>query len=281
MIVNTNMASLSAQRSLFNTNKAMQNSLGRLSSGYRINKAADDAAGLAISEKMTSQINGLNQAVRNSQSAITMIQTAEGALTETHSILQRMRELAVQAANDTNTDEDRSEIQLEINALIDEIDGISDRTQFNGQTLLDGQGGVNTDGEFTFQIGANNAQTMTVAFASMAASDLGISTASINLGGASATSATAQQAIGYIDAAIKEVSDERAKLGATQNRLEHTIQNLSVSADNLTSARSTIKDVDMAAEMSEFTKNQIISQAGVAMLAQANMVPQNVLKLLG
>jgi flagellin len=276
MIVNTNMASLSAQRSLANTNRAMQSSLGKLSSGYRINKAADDAAGLAISEKMTSQINGLNQAVRNSQSAITMIQTAEGALTETHSILQRMRELAIQSASDTNTNEDRAEIQLEIADLISEINGISTRTEFNGQKLLNGTGGVNSDGEFTFQIGANSGQTLTVSFSNMAATATSIAVSTVNL----ASLSGAQDAISVIDAAITAVSDERAKLGATQNRLEHTINNLSVSADNLTSARSTIKDVDMAAEMSEFTKSQIISQAGVAMLAQANQVPQNVLKLL-
>lgn len=276
MIVNTNLASLSAQRSLANTNKAMQNSLGKLSSGYRINKAADDAAGLAISEKMTSQINGLNQARRNSQSAITMIQTAEGALTETHSILQRMRELAVQAASDTNTNDDRAEIQLEIADLIAEIDGISQRTEFNGQKLLNGTGGVNNDGEFTFQIGANDGQTLAVSFATMDSDTLTVTSADVNL----ATLSGAQDAISVIDAAVKAVSDERAQLGAKQNRLEHTIANLSVSSDNLTSARSTIKDVDMASEMSEFTKNQIISQAGVAMLAQANQVPQNVLKLL-
>jgi len=275
MIINTNLASLSAQRSLSQTNKAMQSSLEKLSSGYRINKAADDAAGLAISEKMTSQINGLNQAIANSESAITMIQTAEGALTETHSILQRMRTLAIQSASDTNTDEDRAEIQKEIQNLIEEIDGIAERTQFNGQNLLDGTGG--DSGKFTFQIGANSGQELEVTFHNMRSD--GASLTGVN-GIDLSTRAGAKSAIDVLDDAIKAVSDERANLGAIQNRLEHTITNLRVASDNLTSARSTIRDVDMAAEMSEFTKNQIISQAGVAMLAQANMVPQNVLKLL-
>lgn len=269
MIINTNLASLTAQRSLNNTNKALQSSLEKLSSGYRINRAADDAAGLAISEKMTSQINGLNKAVDNAQSAITLIQTAEGALTETHSILQRMRELAVQSANDTNTAADRTEIGLEITELLSEITGIADRTQFNGKNLLN-----TANNSFVFQIGANTGQTLTLTINQMSSVSLGVSTVSL----ASQTLAVA--AIDTVDAAIKLVSDERAKLGANQNRLEHTIMNLGVASDNLASARSTIKDVDMAAEMSEFTKNQIISQAGVAMLAQANQVPQNVLKLL-
>ncbi|WP_415536565.1 flagellin [Dehalobacter sp. 4CP] len=271
MIVNTNLSSLSAQRSLNTTNKAMQSSLEKLSSGYRINKAADDAAGLAISEKMTSQINGLNQASDNAESAITLIQTAEGALTETHSILQRMRTLAVQAATDTNTTADRNEIALEITQLQTEITDISGRTQFNGQTLLNG-----TNATYTFQIGANNGQTLTVTLGTMTAAALTVNSGAITL----TTQAGAAAAITTIDDAIKAVSDERAKLGANQNRLEHTIANLNVASENLTSARSTIKDVDMAAEMSDFTKNQIISQAGVAMLAQANQVPQNVLKLL-
>ncbi|RJE48777.1 MULTISPECIES: flagellin [unclassified Dehalobacter] len=269
MIVNTNLSSLSAQRSLNTTNKAMQSSLEKLSSGYRINKAADDAAGLAISEKMTSQINGLNQAADNAESAITLIQTAEGALTETHSILQRMRTLAVQAATDTNTAADRAEITLEITQLNSEIDGIANRTQFNGQNLLN-----TASNAFTFQIGANCGQTLSVTLNQMNNVSLGVSTISVS----SQTFAAA--AIATIDTAITAVSDERAKLGANQNRLEHTIANLNVASENLTSARSTIKDVDMAAEMSDFTKNQIISQAGVAMLAQANQVPQNVLKLL-
>ncbi|MCM1565407.1 MAG: flagellin [Dehalobacter sp.] len=271
MIVNTNLSSLSAQRSLNTTNKAMQSSLEKLSSGYRINKAADDAAGLAISEKMTSQINGLNQATDNAESAITLIQTAEGALTETHSILQRMRTLAVQAATDTNTSADRSEIALEITQLQTEITDISNRTQFNGQNLLN-----TASNSFTFQIGANCGQTLAVTLGQMNATSLGVGGTSIDL--SSQTGAAA--AITTIDTAIKSVSDERAKLGASQNRLEHTIANLNVASENLSSARSTIKDVDMAAEMSDFTKNQIISQAGVAMLAQANQVPQNVLKLL-
>ncbi|NLI94161.1 MAG: flagellin [Peptococcaceae bacterium] len=489
MIVNTNIASLNAQRSLNGTNGAMQKSLEKLSSGYRINKAADDAAGLAISEKMRGQIKGLNQAVRNAQSGISLIQTAEGALNETHSILQRMRELAVQSASDTNTSDDRSKIQAEMDQLAKEISRISNTTEFNTQNLL--AGGLND----TFHIGANAGQNISLSVSAMDAKALGVSGDSVALGsfttaggvtsvsnlgagltaqqykitstatagtsgatataaatttggastigtiggaeytgvnnaqlkiridsidgsnvptaisvsfdngttwgastaysagmsigngltwtagagtyvagnqvsasltaasytaqlvnsanaavgsavtlnrsqtstliGDSATGATVQinfaaggitaatnanlftvttqastqaqigvggtvtaladtkaginvsgqgaanTAITTIDNAIKLVSQERSKLGAMQNRLEHTINNLNAASENLTSAESNIRDVDMAAEMSAFTKNQILSQAGVAMLAQANQVPQAVLKLLG
>lgn len=285
MIINTNIASLNAQRNLYGTNNAMQKSLEKLSSGYRINRAADDAAGLAISEKMRGQIRGLNQAVRNAQDAISLVQTAEGALNETHSILQRMRELVVQAANDTNTEADRAEIQLEINALVAEIDRIADTTEFNTQTLLNGD--LSTNG-LIFQIGANSGQTIELKIGDMSTNGLQLMTGSgsgattkIVVSGGSVTASAISDLLSDLDNAIKLVSDERAKLGATQNRLEHTINNLQTAAENLTAAESRIRDVDMAAEMSEFTKSQILSQAGVAMLAQANQTPQAILKLLG
>lgn len=282
MRINNNISALFAQNKLANTNNALAKSLEKLSSGLRINRAGDDAAGLAISEKMRGQIGGLNQAVRNAQDAISLIQTAEGALNETHSILQRMRELAVQAANDTNTTFDRNKIQDELTELKNEIDRIAAQTEFNTQKLLDG-----TFANKLFHIGANASQTVTLTINSMNASVLGsgITTAAIAVGSAagnaSAQQAAAEALVTKLDTAINDVSTERSKLGAYQNRLEHTITNLQTSAENLTAAESRIRDVDMAAEMVKFTKNQILTQAGTAMLAQANMAPQSVLKLLG
>ena len=387
MIINTNVAALNSYNQLSQTNNNMQKSLERLSSGSRINRAADDAAGLAISEKMNSQTRGLAQAQRNAQDGISMIQTAEGALKETHSILQRMRELSVQSANDTNTGDDRAEIQKEIDQLSQEITRIGETTEFNTKALL--------DGEFagTFQIGANEGQNMEVSVNDMRANALDVSdqateatgaaTGSAIAGGgkfstdklsddeladlnstsvassathvlkneegsvvgfsedgktynilnnaedfdsvaagstgsdasidltftnevagtlsvdeelsASGTTATynaetglnvstqekADKAITTLDEAIKTVSAERSKLGAVQNRLDHTINNLSASEENLTAANSRIKDVDMAKEMMNMSKQQILSQAGTAMLAQANQMPQGVLQLLG
>jgi flagellin len=280
MIINTNMGSLNAQRSLVSTNSAMQRSLEKLSSGYRINKASDDAAGLAISEKMRGQIKGLNQAQRNAQDGISLIQTAEGALNETHSILQRMRELVVQAGNGTNATEDLKAIQDEINTLATEIDGIGDRTQFNGKTLLDGSFKSGT-ATITFQIGANSGQNVGLNIADMKASALTVESADINVNQANFGGTTFNTVLGNIDTAINSVSSQRSALGALQNRLEHTINNLGTASENLTAAESRIRDVDMAKEMSQFTKNQVLSQAGVAMLAQANQTPQAVLKLLG
>ena len=266
MIINTNIASLNAQRNLSTSQNALSSSLEKLSSGYRINKAADDVAGLAISEKMRSQIKGLNQAQRNAQDGISLVQTAEGALNETHSILQRMRELAVQSANATNTDADRDQIQLEVTALIAEVGRIATATEFNAQKLL--------DGTFTgaLQVGANAGQVITVTIAGMGATALGVDTILV---------ANVTATITALNVAIDDVSGARAGLGALQNRLQHTISNLGTASENLTAAESRIRDVDMASEMSQFTKNQILSQAGVAMLAQANQAPQSVLKLLG
>ena len=269
MIINHNISALNAHRQLLANNNAVQKSLEKLSSGLRINRAGDDAAGLAISEKMRAQIRGLEMATKNAQDGISLIQTAEGALTETHAILQRMRELAVQAANDTNTDDDRTALQNEIIELIAEIDRIASDTEFNTQTLLDG-----TFQSKVFHIGANQGQAITVDIGSMLAADLGVDSVDIS------TQTGADSAIATIDNAIKTVSEERAKLGAIQNRLEHTINNLGASAENLTAAESRIRDTDMAKEMMNFTKNSILTQAAQAMLAQANQVPQGVLQLL-
>lgn len=370
MIINHNISALNTYRQL-SINTGMQSkSLEKLSSGLRINRAGDDAAGLSISEKMRAQIRGLNMATKNAQDGISLIQTAEGALTETHAILQRMRELAVQAANDTNVGVDRTALQAEVNELLDEIDRIATQTEFNTQKLLNGQ--------FTdrvFHIGANAGQNISLSIGNMGTSEIGSlkvyrgswefqtpssgsttlevevggetysvtvsgsskasgvvaemaeklagtgvsvrlsdgdivfeskekftasdGSTSIDIdedniienlgalrasGGASAggilTQADADKAISAINNAIEAVSSERSKLGAYQNRLEHTINNLGASAENLQAAESRIRDVDMAKEMMEFTKMNILSQAATAMLAQANQQPQLVLQLL-
>lgn len=270
MRINHNISALNAYRNLAINNANTAESLQKLSSGLRINKAADDAAGLAISEKMRSQIRGLEMAERNALDGISLIQTAEGALSSTHEILQRMRELAVQAANDTNTSTDRSQIQEEVNALISEIDRIAKDTEFNTSSLLNVAGN-----SFTLQIGANASQTLTVTIDDMQAAALGVNAIDIKT-----DSSSASGAISTIDAAIEEVSTQRAKLGAFQNRLEHTVSNLSSMAENITAAESRIRDLDMAKEMAEFTKNNILNQAAQSMLAQANQMPQGVLQLL-
>jgi flagellin len=279
MIINHNVMAMNAYRQLTATNSAGAKALEKLSSGLRINRAGDDAAGLAISEKMRGQIRGLTQASRNAQDGISLIQTAEGGLNETHSILQRMRELVNQAASDTNTAADRAQIQKEIDALNAEINRIADTTQFNTKNLLTGS--LAATG-LVFQIGANSGQVISLTIATMSASALGKSggmkVASINVSGAGAASITAFLSV--LDKAIDQVSTERAKLGAYQNRLEHTVTNLDTSAENLQAAESRIRDVDMAKEMMEFTRTNILAQAGTAMLAQANAKPQTVLQLL-
>lgn len=277
MRINHNIAALNAWKTLRGTDNSMSKSLEKLSSGLRINRAADDAAGLAISEKMRSQVNGLNQSIRNAQDGISLIQTAEGALNESHSILQRMRELAVQASNSTNITSDRSKINEELTALRTELDRIATDTEFNTKKLLDG----------TFSgklhIGANTGQNISFNISNMKATSLGINTAKLSIAGGTASKqqSVANALIGHLDTAISNVSTQRAKLGAYQNRLEHTIANLETSSENLTAAESRIRDVDMAAEMMSFTKSQILMQAGTAMLAQANQKPQSVLQLLG
>lgn len=274
MIINHNLNAMNSHRQMGintgNSAKAME----KLSSGLRINRAGDDAAGLAISEKMRGQIRGLNQASRNAQDGISLIQTAEGALTETHSILQRMRELTVQAANDTNVSVDRENLQAEISELKSEINRIATQTQFNTKNLLNGSlatSGVN------FQIGANKDQMINLKIGTMTVSGLAISGVSI---GSANTASEISAHIDTIDKALNKVSTQRAKLGANQNRLEHTIANLDNSSENLQAAESRIRDVDMAKEMMNFSKNNILQQAAQAMLAQANQAPQGVLQLL-
>jgi flagellin len=386
MRINHNISALNAWRSIGQTNMSMSKTLERLSSGLRINRAGDDAAGLAISEKMRGQIKGLNMAIKNSQDAISLIQTAEGALTEVHSILQRMRELSVQAASDTNTDVDRNQIQAELDQLREEIDRIARTTEFNTKKLLDGSlesfrsevdakvvtggnidlsisGNGNSDtkegtyivevgqlsgaetseldikisiadssgvtqltlidngassyytngitfrwtnlnisdfggalpknevvdaavarieatnlsaNQLIFQIGSNEGHNMIAGIDDMSAGALGITTTSLDV----TTQDAAERSIMVIDAAIHKVSSQRAALGAVQNRLEHTISNLGVAAENLTAAESRVRDADMAKEMMEFTKQQILLQSSMGMLAQANAQPQNVLQLL-
>ncbi|AAO36250.1 flagellin [Clostridium tetani] len=274
MIINHNLNAMNAHRqmgiNIGNAGKATE----KLSSGLRINRAGDDAAGLAISEKMRGQIRGLNQASRNAQDGISLIQTAEGALNETHAILHRMKELTVQAANDTNVTVDKDNLQLEIKELQSEINRIASQTQFNTKTLLNGS---LSKSALTFQIGANAGQTITLTIGDMTTS--GLKLASINIGGAKGAASISSQ-LKTIDTALNEVSKERAKLGANQNRLEHTIANVNNASENLQAAESRVRDVDMAKEMMNFSKNNILQQAAQAMLAQANQAPQGILQLL-
>ncbi len=273
MIINHNLAAMNTHRQLGTNNTNASKNLEKLSSGLKINRAGDDAAGLAISEKMRGQIRGLDMAQKNSQDAISLIQTAEGALNETHDILQRMRELAVQSSNDTNTTGDRKELQKEVDQLLTEVTRIATDTEFNTKKLM--SGGLSGAGNaLTFHIGANGGQSIKLEIGKMTASGLGIS--GLNISG----QASANTAITTIQTAIDKVSAERSKLGANQNRLEHTINNLGTSSENLTAAESRIRDVDMAKEMMSFTKNNILTQAAQAMLSQANQQPQGVLQLL-
>ena len=272
MIINHNMNAMNAHRMMTGNTTASGKSMEKLSSGLRINRAGDDAAGLAISEKMRAQVRGLNQASRNAQDGISLIQTAEGALNETHSILQRMRELAVQSTNDTNVKVDRDNLQKEVKELQGEINRIASQTEFNTKKLLDGKASG-----MVFQIGANSGQVMKLTIGAMDTSALGVK--DIDIGSANNASKITGM-IDTINTAINKVSTERAKLGANQNRLEHTIANLDNASENLQAAESRIRDVDMAKEMMNFSKNNILSQAAQAMLAQANQQPQGVLQLL-
>lgn len=268
--VNTNVAAINAYRNLSSTQNSLSKSLEKLSSGYRINRAADDAAGLAISEGLRSQVSGLTQAARNAQDGISVVQTAEGALTEVHSILHRMRDLAVQGANDSNSADARTNIKTESDQLQSELTRIANSTNFNGTDLLKG-------GSMTFQVGAGSdttANQIQVTLANVSSVATAVSTVAYD------TASNAAAAISTIDAQITSVSTTRANLGAMQNRLEHTINSVNVSVENLSASESRIRDTDMASEMVNFTKSQILSQAGTAMLAQANQIPQGVLKLL-
>ena len=271
MVVQHNLTAMNANRQLGITTGQQAKSSEKLSSGYKINRAADDAAGLTISEKMRSQIRGLNRASDNAQDGISLIQTAEGALNEAHSILQRMNELATQAANDTNTTSDRTAIQKEINALTSELDRIASTTQFNTQNLL--------DGKFTgknLQVGALKDQKITISITTMSAEGLSITTATNNV----LSFKAAGSAMKVFQNAISRVSTMRSALGALQNRLEHTVANLDNVAENTQTAESRIRDTDMADEMVEYSKNNILAQAGQSMLAQANQSTQGVLSLL-
>ncbi len=293
MIINHNLMALNTHRQMSINDSAAAKCLEKLSSGYRINRAGDDAAGLAISEKMRGQIRGLNQAARNAQDGISLIQTAEGALNETHSILQRMRELAVQAANDTNTTAEREKIQQEVNQLAQEITRIANDIEFNTMNLLGGNLS-GADAALVFHVGANSGQNVRLNIKAMDAFSLGVASgtaanfsngnmvakATVTKGVNVSTQSGADKAITTINNALEKVSEQRSALGAMQNRLEHTITNLKTSSENLQASESRIRDVDMAMEMMEFIKTSILQQAATAMLAQANQQPQTVLQLL-
>ena len=270
MVVQHNMQAVNTNRMLGQNVKAVAKSTEKLSSGYAVNRAGDDAAGLSISEKMRNQIRGLNQAVKNSEDGISLIQTAEGNMNEIHSILQRMGELAIKARNDVNASEDRQTIQDEITQLKEEICSITTKAEFNGTKLLNG----NMSAGKMLQVGANQGETMKIKISGTSLSKLGLTKVSVTTG------AAASIAIGKIQSAIKNVSAQRSLLGAVQNRLEYTINNLENYSENLTSAESQIRDTDMASEMVTFSKNQILQQAAQSMLAQANQSNQGVLSLL-
>lgn len=286
MIINHNMSAVFSQNRLRVTNDQVGKNMEKLSSGMRINRAGDDASGLAVSEKMRAQIRGLKQASRNASNGISFIQTAEGFLQETQDILHRMRELSVQSANGVYTQEDRMQIQVEISQLVDEVDRIASHAQFNGMNMLTGrfarETGENTvTASMWLHIGANMDQRERVYIGTMTSSALGVREAGtgdiLNIG----TPEDANRSIGTLDMALKNVNKQRADLGAYQNRLENAIKGIDIGAENLQAAESRIRDVDMADEMVDFTKNQILTQAGTSMLAQANMKTQSVLQLLG
>jgi flagellin len=271
--IQNNVEAFNAHRQLTGTASKAAKSMEKLSSGYRINRAADDAAGLAISEKMRAQIGGLAQAQRNAQDGVSLVQTAEGALTEVHSMLQRVRDLKVQYENGTLDDDDKSAIVAEVKQLASEISDISEKTEFNGITLLDGAGG--SGGTISFQVGANGAETIEVTTKDVA----GVSGTG-DIDGVSDSAGWEAIDLDDIDTAINNVSTLRADFGAVQNRLEHRLNNLATYQENLVASESRIRDVDMASEMVNFTKLGILQQAGTSMLAQANQAPQNVLSLL-
>jgi len=288
MIINHNMSALYANRVLKFKGNDMTVNIEKLSSGMRINKAGDDASGLAVSEKMRSQIRGLNQANRNIENAVSFIQTTEGYLQETQDILHRVRELSVQAANGIYTPEDRMQIQVEVSQLVDEVNRIASHAQFNGMNLLTGAfanpelGGTDARQMF-FQVGANMDQRERAFIGTMTAEALGLTGGQAGAGGmiSISTPDVANQSIGSVDSALSMLSKQRADLGAYQNRFEMAAKGVAVAAENMQAAESLIRDTDMASEMVEFVKNQILVQSGTAMLAQANLKPQSVLQLLG
>jgi flagellin len=285
MVINHNMSAMFANRQLGITGLSLDKDMEKLSSGMRINRAGDDASGLAVSEKMRSQIRGLNQAAQNAQNGISFIQTTEGYLQETTDLMQRIRELAVQSSNGIYSDEDRMQIQVEVSALISEVDRIASSAQFNGMNMLTGRfarpNGENVvTGSMWFHIGANMDQRTQVFIGTMSAMALGIREIGSEEKMSIATPEDANRAIGTIDEALKKINKQRADLGAYQNRLDLTVKGLNVSAENLQASESRIRDADMASQMVEFTKNSVLQQAGTAMLAQANSQSQNVLSLL-
>ena len=265
MIINNNVSSLTATNAIKRAESSLNSSIEKLSSGLRINKAADDAAGLAVSEKMRSQIRGLDMAKRNIQDGISLVQTAEGAMDEIHNMLQRLRELAVQSANGIYTDTDKDNIQAEADELIAQIDEIANNSNFNGVNLLDGQADID------IQVGVNSGDKITITAVNVTTAELGIDTLDID------DAAT----LGTLDDAIDKVSTERATLGATQNRLEHTLANVTNTHENLTASESRIRDVDMATEMSNYSAKNVLLQAGISVAAQANQKTSMVTKLLG
>ena len=287
-VINTNIRALTSHRNLAMVGANQSKASQRLSSGKKINSAADDAAGLAISDKMRAQIKGLDMAAKNAEDATSLIQTAEGSLTEVTNMVQRIRELAVQAANDTNTHEDRSKIAQEMNQLYEEIDAIAGRTEFNGKTLTTGAFATGAN-DLHFQIGANVGQNLELNIGRMTASALdesfggdirdaieGLATGADSIGGASWSGF-----LSAIDNALATVNDQRAALGASQNRLDYTVKNLNVSSENLSAAKSRIEDTDMAKEMMNLTSANVLQQAATSMLAQANQAPQSITQLLG
>lgn len=283
MVINHNLSAMYANRLLGSKTQDLNENIEKLSSGMRINQAGDDASGLAVSEKLRSQIRGLNQAERNIENGVSFIQTTEGYLQETQDILHRLRELAVQSANGIYTAEDRMQIQVEVSQLVDEVNRIASHAQFNGMNILTGAFAENAQAGRTmqFQVGANMDQNETVYIGTMTAQALGLQNAQGEEGMISiSTPDVANQAIGTIDTALKTVSKQRADLGAYQNRFEMASQGVAIAAENLTAAESRIRDTDMASSMVDYVKNQVLLQAGTAMLAQANQKTQSVLQLL-
>jgi flagellin len=282
MIINHNISAMFANRMLSTQNLRVEGSIEKLASGQRINKGADDASGLAVSEKLRGQIRGLNQAERNLQNGVSFIQTTEGYLQESQDILHRLRELSVQSANGVYSDEDRLQIQVEVSQLVDEINRIASHAQFNGMNMLTGAFSEDSTRIMQFQIGANMDQNERVYIGTMTAEALGIqgtqgTTATISI----STPDQANRTIGILDSALQVVSKQRADLGAYQNRFEMASMGIATAAENLQAAESRIRDADMASEMVDYVRNQILVQSGSAMLAQANTQPQSVLQLLG
>jgi flagellin len=282
MIINHNMSAMYASRTLGVTQLELDKNMEKLSSGMRINRAGDDASGLAVSEKMRSQIRGLNQATKNIQNGVSFIQTTEGYLQETQDILHRMRELAVQSANGIYTAEDRMQIQVEVSQLVDEVNRIASHAEFNGMKLIEGRFAKDGPDTMQLQVGANMDQNERIYIGTMTAAALGIQGAQTGEGTISiSTVDTANRAIGMVDQALKVVSRQRADLGAYQNRFEMAAKGVAIASENLQAAESRIRDADMASVMVDYVKNSILSQAGGAMLAQANTRAQSVMQILG